>query len=136
MGMERMEELEDECDVGFKAPQDVIDFVRTAPGMHIASEDVETVKANEFEDLKKQYDELEKKFNLDRQALLKEEALARQAEEAEKRLLAIQQEAQRQQAGLHAGMTAELERLKQQVKQAEENADRATKDAAEAKKKR
>lgn len=80
----RQETLAAKKDVKYKADQDVINFIKQAPGMDINPEDVNTVTTDDFAQLEKEYEGLREQLENDKEAMGKE--MKKQKEEMTKAL--------------------------------------------------
>merc|ERR1712066_685657 len=109
--MVRDNKLDDEDNVEYKAPQDVLTFIDQAPGMLINSKDVQEVRADEFEKLQKQHEEMLDRLENDKAALKRE--MESQREEMQEAVRKAQMAAQ--QAIEEASRRAEEFERKQEI---------------------
>lgn len=92
--MHRKGDLEDCSNVQYEAPRDVIEFIETAPGMPIASDDVAEVQADQFAEMQAKHEEILRELRED--AAKMAEAAERQKEEMMKQIKETQEHAERE----------------------------------------
>lgn len=113
-------------DVKYNAPDDVIFFIKNAPGMMIMSQDVNDVKEDQFEAMKEEHAKLITRLEDDKeelkQAAARQEAQFKEAMEAQTRAMDVALERADKQ----------IQVLGNQVGQAQQEAARAKRDAERA----
>jgi len=135
--MLRFDDLDGEENVKYKAPTDVIDFIKRCPGMLIRPQDVKDVRADQMEALQKEQEDLIRRMEQDKGEMRRQLELQRaEVAAAEARVKEAQERARReameaQKRARSEAMEAER-RASEQVAEAKRCAEQAQRQAEQA----
>jgi len=124
------DDLEDEDNVKYTAPQDVLDFVRDAPGMTINSATVTDVKASEFDAMREENKKLQKeledsKEKMQAETARVEEAMKAQIEAARQEVEKVRDAAEGESAKMRKMVEDTREEGKKQLEETKKEAEMA-----------